>query len=482
MTNLIDEFVNLCSKYIDTPEPIIRACGYWLISALMGKYVRNRALPNIYSWGNLYVIISTDPGFFRRSTIMSATTYTFRNAYIEFLMKTNDNINLDEAKEQVDTLFCDEFTVEGLIDHLTLIRKKYDIKEVHFHSSEFGGGLERMKLKHLAGTLTLLSKLYYGESHSQVLSRRGGKIGHRYIPPGFYSTLFMGSQKLDLYIDKLAINQGFLRRCLIVYCIHKDLNEERYKPIINEERKFMYDELKVFAKNKIVKRLMEIYNVYQEKLNTYGVEGIDVMLLPKVVNEINQIDRKIYVKYAKTGDERLVALASIGEIIEKLAILEALADLDNKPMVIANDYVLNVKTNNFENVKRFWSNVNQRSIELVEKIITKSIEKPIETERAIFTKITQLIKRSEKGFINIGQLQIKIAKTKDWLKPYLVTLLETGDIYILYAKRKGAKGRPPYYIFIDKEKIEKVKKKLEEKGWKVILFDGSNAELFRTMY
>ena len=165
-----------------------------------------------------------------------------------------------------------------------------------------------------------------------------------------------------------------------------------------------------------------------------------------------------------------------------MAILEALADLDNEPMVIANDYVLNVKTNNFENVKRFWSNVNQRSIELVEKIITKSIEKPIETERAIFTKITQLIKRSEKGFINIGQLQIKIAKTKDWLKPYLVTLLETGDIYILYAKRKGAKGRPPYYIFIDKEKIEKVKKKLEEKGWKVILFDGSNAELFRTMY
>ena len=226
--NLIDEFESILKKYTDAPPHFIRGCGYWLISATMGKYIWFYETTHKYPWVNLYVVLSSDPGFTRRSTVISCAKYVYRHAMRDFLEKTGKSA--EEATLEVERRFCEEFTVEGLADRIAILPHP---KEVVLTSDELGAFLLRARGKYLLGSLSILSKLYYAEGYVQALSTRGGKFGERVIPEGVYATMLAGMQKPKLYMDKLSVQQGLLRRLLLICVDAKDLNADNYLSLIH---------------------------------------------------------------------------------------------------------------------------------------------------------------------------------------------------------------------------------------------------------
>lgn len=373
-TSLIDEFVSTIQKWSDTPDVMLRSAGYFVVSSTLGKYLTLEQLPAKYPRPNVFFVLGSDPYLTHRSTLESMVkTVLSENfkalnwdryrrvpkkekedegailAEFEFIPDEGELVSDDDGEKgrflakEFDKHLVESGTPEGLVDHI----QRYGYDNYFLIGSEYGEAFAHITnpSHYMYGLITILDKLYYGESYSLVLSTRQGK-NPRYFREGLYVNMFAGMQDMRLYLNEFMGRQGFLRRCILVPVFTEDLDENTRKaPVFPERESLWTNELPNFAK-----KLTEVERGLAAMLATY--RKISVLMLPSAQKKLNELavnnDRRIIeqARKDKATNLRSFYFSSHWEQIIKLAALEAVSELqeNDAPQIenFGSQVVLNI--------------------------------------------------------------------------------------------------------------------------------------------
>lgn len=99
--DIIDEFKNVVIEYCDSPEVFIESAGYYLVSALLGRFYTCPSLP--HGNPNLWIVISSIPGRCRRSNVQNYTMKVYDKVMRKFAEEKlkNRNIRIIEQNKKL---------------------------------------------------------------------------------------------------------------------------------------------------------------------------------------------------------------------------------------------------------------------------------------------------------------------------------------------------------------------------------------------
>ena len=447
--DFITRFVNICSKYCDSPEVFIEAGGYHIVASLLGRYFKSKWLPKP-GRPNLWFICSSIPGRMRRSSVYGFVEFVYKKVlekmtkerFLEENKQLPDDKKIKINKELIQSVIEDgiieEGSPEGVMDHID----QTELECYAIMSTEFGVVLLRMGGEHYeSGVGTLFSKLAYGEGGSMFLSRRGGAKGKRKIPPGLYVTMFCGMQEPKWYLSKKMIRQGLLRRILIIY-VPKSM---RYKPPIVIGREQVWFELKQLFEDLVVK-----VKIIEEKLGETGQELIRVRFKPSVYEEINKFDESFATKVDENPTDVNLYKQSFWEHLTKLTMCKAIAD-DNCKLHYdegLSEYYILVKENHLQAAKKFFNKATGNCDECIQELGAKS--ETVRTKEDPLEMVYGHIERSMPTGILYSKLLTKTKLLTSELGQYLLTL---GAQHRIIEVKEETKGRP--------------RRVLKVKGWNV---------------
>lgn len=446
MTNLINDFIEIERKYIDTTDLFIKGSAYWEISSTIGVFSEYLEAPVGARRPNIYIILSSPPAG-RRSVLMSHATKVHRKAWKNFV---REEMREESIYPFISSKFFEEFSIEGIIDNINDSREANKYLDYNLLTTEFGAYVSRtQQSSYLMAQLSFLSKLYYGEPYTQSLSTRGKKTGRRYLPENIYFTLYAGTQKMSDNFDIRHIRQGFLRRCMIINAIDSDFT--RYINYLSYMR-YGLDE----ALDKLAVRISERMN----ELKCSDGEKTLIKFEEPVVREINRIDKKMQ-RYARANEDKAYFISQ-GEILTKLCALTALADTDNEKTSIGS---ISVTSGHLDYVMPFFRDVVDRTKKVIEEIILPKEREHLSTHDKRKERIKRLIRENKSWVSNITSI---LGTTKSNIKDLLNTLVSEKEVFALFVNNPNAKGRGRYRIFFtcDEEILLENLKKYESEDKK----------------
>ena len=362
--SFFNEYVELVKTYTDSPDLFIRASAYYVLSATLGQYYINRAVPYGVQRPNLWMILSSLPGRMRRSTVQGLAYLTYKRVI---------------GSTAFDTILEDG-SPEGLVDAIS-----EDIQAYTMHSTELGGVLARCKYAQYEQSLfSVWSKLFYGEGGVQHFSKRSDKPSVRILPEGLYVTMLAGLQEPDLYFTETMLRQGLMRRLIIAY-VPKSL--KWMDPIDETRAKFTPDALVLILKDK------------REKLskNRWSVNVTLDSEAKKIINE-----------YAKENDAQLDLLAdpvalyrqTYWEQVLKMSVIHA---IDTEPDK-TTEFVPQLEVRK-EHVEKAMSFVKEYATNIEPEIMKFGVEgERIKSKETDFQRILRLIKSDPRGCISVSDV------------------------------------------------------------------------------
>ena len=401
-------------EYTDAPKNFIQASAYYIVSATLGEFYVNKLVPFGSQRPNLWIVLSSIPGRMRRSTVQ-------RLAYISY----RRIIGTDYFHDMI----IEEGTPEGIMDAIgDQPSASYTIQ-----STEWGAVMERMsKGNYQYGVASLLSKLYYGEGGRQSLSRRGGKKKDRIIPEGLYVTMFAGLQEAYYYFTTEMLNQGLLRRLLIVY----QKKADRWKAPIDQLRQtFHIDDLTNSLKKERIRLVKQGYRT-------------NVILLPDAEVKINDFSRQLDKKLDDEQDNVALYRQTLWEHLLKLATVNA---IPRGGRIVAGQPTLNVTIKDVDKAGKFLKDIEMGMQTIIEGLGEQ--EEPLRTQKTAERRTYRYIRQAGKdgiGMDNLGKKFPGVPRVK--IVQFIENLRGQGKIHIRYLERKGP-GRPPR-IFVASEFVD----------------------------
>ena len=404
-TNFIEEYTKQVMKYTDAPENFIRASAYYIVSATLGEFYINRLVPFGSQRPNLWIVLSSIPGRMRRSTVQRLAY----NAYRKII-----------GEDYSSSMIIEEGTPEGIMDAIgDEPNASYTIQ-----STEWGAVMERMsKGNYQYGVASLLSKLYYGESGRQSLSKRGGKKKDRILPEGLYVTMFAGLQEAYYYFTTEMLNQGLLRRLLIVY----EKKADRWKAPIDQLRQSFHIDSLTNSLKKERQRLIK----QTESFTT------SVILLDEAEKKINDFSERLDKKLDTEQDNVALYRQTLWEHLLKLATLNA---IPRGGKIIAGQPTLSVNLADVNKAEKFLKGIEDGMQTIIEGL--GETEEPLRTQKTAEQRTYRYIRQSGKdgiGMDNIGKKFPGVPRAK--VVQFIENLRGQGKIKIVHSERKGP-GRP----------------------------------------
>lgn len=131
--NVLDEYIKIVSDVCDAPELFIKASGYSLISNLLGRYFTCTTMP--HGRPNLWFLMSSIPGRFRRSSVSGYYEHGYVEALREYMKVKEQKLTLTREDEKLihgTKIF--EGTPEGIADAITMYSER-GINEFNISSS-----------------------------------------------------------------------------------------------------------------------------------------------------------------------------------------------------------------------------------------------------------------------------------------------------------------------------------------------------------
>jgi len=433
--NWIDDFLQIVSEHTDAPDVIIKGSAYWLISATLGPFFqviesRRPLRPN------LFVVFCGPAGLTRKSTVIDYARTVYEIAW----QKYYDTLNIDI---DVEDKFIEEFTIEGIADYIEEHSDK--IKDYVLISDEFGVWLKRSEgQRYMFGARGMLSKLYYGEMYKQVLSKRQGKKSVRKIPRGLYFTMICGMQDPDLYLTEDDVRQGLVRRTFFVNISPKDLT--KYFPPLDIKMQTVYDEL-VKIGEAIADKMLDIHKI----IENFGLDyKIDVLLDTEVKDAINKRAEELHkLCVQKYMNKDGGYLDSSWEHLLKLTVLEALADPNLKPVLIAGEPIYHVNDiDYFDKALIYFDWVVARVLDMIVEISTPKQKQPLKLVSDIEEKIKHIINLSG-GMITRRELARKMKIDNEQLRDVLASMLDKEEIFGVREKEYVGRGAKWKMVFFD---------------------------------
>ena len=416
--DILEEYENLVKRHLDAPEVFIKASAYHLVSSLMGRFFRCPHIPGHPGLGcrpNTWFIISSIPGRTRRSTVANYATSVYKRSLSTFFQETIPEwANAHEANKKVLDSIIEEGTPEGITDHINIS----ELDAYTIMSSEFGAVLTRINTKDSeVGVSSLLSKLYYGEGGSMMLSQRtktGKEFGKRYIPEGLYVTMFAGMQEPHYYLSPIMIRQGLLRRIMLVYADPSDI--ERWLPPIQTARGSVYEELFTPVTH-IVEKMKEYKDYSQENNPQY----IDTSFHPSAERFIN--------RYSKENDDKLkeevnnfnIYMQGYWEHLTKISMLHAISRDAVRELPGGMGTQLVVSKQDCEKAQEFLDRATKYSRDIISNL--SRVDVPIQSAQAPLERVFSVISEAGSTGIQRKDLYRKTNMTARGLQEILNTLL-----------------------------------------------------------
>ena len=414
--DFIDEYTKQVMEYTDAPESFIRASAYYIVSATLGEFYVNRLVPFGAQRPNLWLVLSSIPGRMRRSTVQ-------RLAYMSY----KKIIGADFFPDMI----IEEGTPEGIMDAIgEEPNSSYTIQ-----STEFGAVMERMsKGSYQYGVASLLSKLYYGEGGRQSLSRRGGKKKDRLLPEDLYVTMFAGLQEAYYYFTTEMLNQGLLRRIIIVF----EKKAKRWRPPIDQLRQSFH-----------IDNLTNSLKLERQRLLKLALDrGISVVLIGEAEDKINEYSKKLDKTLDTEQDNVALYRQTLWEHLIKLATVNA---IPRGGKIVAGQLVLNVTINDVNKAEKFLKDIEAGMQTVIEGL--GELEEPLRTQKTAEQRAYRYIRQAGKdgiGMDNLGKKFPGVPRAK--VVQFIENLRGQGRIEIRVLERKGP-GRPPR-IFVASEFVD----------------------------
>jgi hypothetical protein len=435
--NLIEDFKDVVSYYLDAPDIFIEVAAYHNVSALLGRFFRCSCLPGS-SYGakpNLWFIISSIPGRTRRSTIMEYAGFVYRHSlqqYFRNVFKIDEKASMNKVYDTI----IEEGTPEGIMDHINAT----GLETYMLSSTEFGSVLMRMGSKdYEMGVSTLYSKLYYGESGSMLLSQRGkDAVGKRFLPGGLYTTMFCGMQEPYLYLTPAMSRQGLLRRVILTYCDPKDI--KRWKPPMSEERESIYGELRRIN-DKFVDKMMN----YGDKASKISPFLLDISFHSEAIDIINE--------YAKKNDEALrtnvtnvnIYMQSFWEHLAKLSMINAISRDSIK--LVHGEWIAFVNLEDCTSALEFLTKATKHTPDIISNL--GKVDDPIRTSREPIERIFGIIESSGELGIQRKELYRKANMKAEIIESFINTLIMQERIAKVVGKPTGGRTPVQYKVIKD---------------------------------
>jgi hypothetical protein len=398
--DLIDLYVEYATKACDAPKIYHVACGYWVISAVLGRYVKViTAYRREGIAPNLWVLLIGPSRIVRKTTAMNLAVRVVKEVAPQVILKAS-------------------FTPESLYEVCNQLNPGDCIAWV---KDEMGGFFKSLEKKYMYGVREILSSMYTGEGEERVLRNLRLRI-----PEGLYVTA-IGTLPWPShhYISEEDFETGFLNRWVLVFA---EKREKTY-PLLHQSpeaeslRRDLIEKLRELNQA-LGKRLAVISPTYEalEKLDDYQQE----------------LDRRITV-LMKTAPTSLLSryLGEADKFLMKLSILRRLArgGFDDPMTVEAED------------VTKALNDLNL-FLESAEKVIAE-VEasprpRPALTDERILAGIYNFIEsKGEEGATLSELLRHTKLRSKD-LKEYIFTLMEQESMICV---KVPSGGRPVLKFF-----------------------------------
>jgi len=411
--NFYDDYVKYVSGRIDSPLVFIEASGFHLLSATLSRYFQYAYIQHKTKPNTMFVL-SSIPGRTRRSTLASIDRSVYSLVYQE-IVKPMD-AKTDKKKLVYDSII-EEGSPEGILDGIgDYVKKVYGPYNIDYQSTEFGDVMKTMSGKNASyhrGVARIISKTYYGEGTKINLSKHGGKS--RFLEEGVYSTMFGGMQKANLYIDPYHVEQGLLRRIILV--TPKDY---RYKPFLDPFRERDRD-MSGFSD-----QIKAIHDKITPIFKRLG-EEIPVVPLPNVEAKLNEIDEQRATAVAKDDSYENLIKQSDSEHLLKLATLLAINECN-----ISGDR-LHVNIKHYEKAKDFFDRATGGNEEFYTNIGV--VSRPAFTDSSSFNRILKYIPHLP-GSVTKTYLYKYANIKKEDLEPILEALILSGKVKELPGRSK----------------------------------------------
>lgn len=364
--DLIDEFVAIVEPWCDAPINFIEAGGYHLVSDCLGRFFYAPGLPQ-EARPNLWMILSSIPGRMRRSSVQHYVDYVRKKALTQFYEGTT-TLSATEIKQLIRETTIEEGTPEGIADQI----QDADQDVFAVESVEIGTVFLRTQdTSYMSGVLGLFSKLYYGEGGAVSLSRRGGKKGIRLIPEGLFVTLFAGMQEPWLYIKRMMIRQGLLRRLMILY-VEKN---PRHLPPVNPYRGQIYDDLRLYAK-KLAKLMLEFNKETWHYSRKHQVELIPMEFFPSVLGWINTLSGKLDATIDEGSNDLNIYNQSLWEHQAKLAMVRRIAAKYLEKLGSHPKPGMQVRVTDYKRAEEFLDPITEKTETVIDNLDTTEAPLP----------------------------------------------------------------------------------------------------------
>jgi len=438
--NLIDEYYNVISTITDAPNLFIEAAAYFLISTLCGRNVRSKLSSSPYELSaNDWFMITGSPGVTRKSVVIGHTKRIQKEVLRKVLRKYSISRESDDDRpitsiinEVVGSTIIENATPQGLLDHITSTHKFTPFYSII--APEFGGIIDQVKeAKYMSGYQSLLSSLYTGEGYSQRMASTE-KVKDKYvsrkrdIPENLYVTALFGMQEPKKYLDASFIEQGLLRRIILLNYEER----ERSLPFLDARRSEDDKEYGVLKelKSLIYEKTLEYYNVGNERI---FVDPIPGSIAKKINNQSDEFEKK----YTKSKSLVDLYRYTMGEHLLKLTMINAIASRSPEQSLEYGCLYLPIEEEDYQKAWNFLSVVLEKSETAISAIGTKHRERDYIEVKGTLEFVESIIKSYKEG-ITVKQLINDTNQYSYNLMKIVETLIKAGRIIPVEKRSSGS--------------------------------------------
>jgi hypothetical protein len=403
MNDFVDEYVEWASNSCDAPTIYHLACGYWVISSLIGRYVR--VVTSYAPEGlmpNLWMMLIGPSRIVRKTTAMRLAEGIVRTVEEKLVMPAS-------------------FTPEALYELFNNLQTGDALAWV---KDEFGGFFKMLEKRYMAGLREILNSLYVGKGEIRRLRKEVLRI-----PDGLYVTA-LGTLPTPPreYITDEDFYSGFMNRWILAYADRR----EKTIPITYRDDKLL------LMRNELVDRLKKTVESYEGSI-------IPVSFSSKAAQMLSDYDYVIEQEILRIEQTNPASLwksyiAEAPQFLIKLSVLRRLArEKQLRSVIIVVEE---------EDVKRASQDLKQfldAAKRVIEDVQTAGRPAPVVTEEKGLLKVYEIIRTAGQNGISKSEILMRTMMRVDVLNKMLLTLVEQDRIVAV--KVLSGKGRPQLRFF-----------------------------------
>lgn len=432
---LVDKFVELLDKHVDSPKVFKEMTALSVIAFALGRFfsIHGSKIHRPNTW----FTISSIPGAMRRSSLVG---YFCERPLFLCLVKYymwSEKLDYNSACAKFRLSVLEGGTPQGYMDKISTAIEQ-GIDNFIILDQEFGITLRKIcKTNNPSQDMDrLLSKMYYGESYTEDLSKREGKPS-RHMPIGLYFTMLSSMQEPSQYIGTKISRQGLLRRILIAYLKTGDLKIKDFKdPVDGTDSYDQYSDIQEFVDNKLLPLMEKYHKSLEDYRDTEDKdlderefqpkEYLEIILSTAVKKSIGKIAYDCHLALIGDESDYHIYQQNKWENLVKIASLYAIADgRILPPQIPGHKPELYVEDIHYQRAVELIEMISKHTEEMIEEVDVREEKATINKS---ISRLEKLVKKAGPEGILRNDLLGGFGGDSNKFNLHIRTLIERGVV------------------------------------------------------